>query len=64
MNLRIASRFGTKDVGVCCVELSIRDRMLTMPYSISTLLTRNLQEVCELKQAMAELQEGTFIKHR
>ena len=24
MNLRIASRFGTKDLGVCCVELSIR----------------------------------------
>jgi hypothetical protein len=23
MNLRIASRFGTKDLGVCCVELSI-----------------------------------------
>jgi len=24
MNLRIASRFGTKDLGVCCIELSIR----------------------------------------
>jgi len=24
MNFRIASRFGTKDLGVCCVELSIR----------------------------------------
>jgi hypothetical protein len=24
MNLRIASRFGTKDLAVCCVELSTR----------------------------------------
>ncbi len=27
MNLRIASRFATKDLGVFCVELSIRDSM-------------------------------------
>jgi len=34
MNLRIASRFGTKDLGVCCVELSIRGTF-TGPFEVS-----------------------------